>query len=267
MSLSSTQKHRLKKIVVPIALMVICFCVLSWRTSSSITAQGDTLMPTPTVTVTEVPVYSDSDESYFILTSPIFIAALWPLAFVLLTFFLNRLLSSGNNSAGERKFEVKFEYIKGPPSSSAPDTIDVTNAQRTGSDSEIYAIYPLSINDLKEILNDTNKKVTDIEILIPRGIKSFNVAIDLCVGTIAADLSAIFSISTSNFAIASPENIRAITTTILMHVIITLLVAIIVRFSDASRSYFWSTVAVFMANLIGLAALWSSFQILGFLLN
>lgn len=237
------EKHGLKKIVVPLLIVVLFFCAVIWLTPSQMTALGDIL--TATKTATEVTA-SNNQTLDSMFTLPIMIAVLWPMAFVVFAFILNTLVSSGNSAKKERKFEVKFIE------------------DLTSNEPDEYVIYPLGIHDLKEILNDSNKNVIDIGVLNPGMLQSINLGIDLCIAAVAADLSTIFALTGSDLADFSRQRLILIISIILFHTILALIVALLLnKYQHDKNSY---KRFVWLGNILGFLSLVSSFYLLGYII-
>jgi len=196
--------------------------------------------PVPTAISISIPPQEDELSPKPIFDSPIFVAIVWPVAFVILEVTLNTLASTSVvRSEGSRKFRV----------------------WHTTADGHRVETSPVDLGWLKTGL--ANQEILDIEVLAPGTLESFAFGLDLCIGALSTDLAIIYAVLSSRIVETMPQLVTTAVSVLVLHFITATVTVFILRAWSNHESRRIRVVAMQAANFMGLIAIFSSFLILG----
>lgn len=162
------------------------------------------------------------------LTSPVFIAMIWPITFVLIEILST--LDDKPVARGEEKYQVWY--------------------QKDGPDDRPHS-GPETLEGILTLVAE-GKKVIDIERLADNFWDKISFGADLCIGALATDLALAFA---TNFE--DPVLARSLIPLFVIHLAIFMFVVSLLKYSKPHTAVIWS------ANLIGATSIIAPFIFFG----
>jgi len=230
----------LKSLVVGTVLFVTLLIWRAWLPAG----QPEVGSGSPAPMATPVASLGNGLSPRTIFASPLFIAIVWPVAFVILQITLSTLASTSAVKAdGPRKFRVWYADSDGRRTETSP--VDVAWLMRELNDYEVF----------------------DIEVLAPGILESFTFGVDLCIGALATDLAIIFAILSGGSSSSVFILIATTVSVLILHFIIAAIAVFVLRSWSNDEQERRRIAAVQLANILGLTAIFTSFLILGSLIT
>ena len=174
------------------------------------------------------------------ITSPFFIAIIWPIAFAILQTILNGLAGEESRD-GDRKYRIWYLL-----------------------DGKRHAKSPLAFNQVQAELRK-DKSASDVDVL-PPGFLETSFGIDLCIGAMSTDLVNLLILVDVQPSILATSLQQGAIVTLTAEFIVAVGIAYFFRRWNGSNKYWARVFFVQLTNIAGLAAMFISFFILGNLL-
>lgn len=156
------------------------------------------------------------------VSSPVFVAVIWPLIFAIIEVASTALLSDRTRASGAQIYRVWYQDRNGNHLSSAP----------------------VDIHHIVE-LHTRGSTIVNIKRLVQRMRDLFLFGLDLCIGALATDLALAFAATSEN-----PTLARILVSVSVLHLAILVLVLVILKFSRSETRAIWSANAIGVLSIV-----------------